>query len=165
MCRCYSVASTHQRGGYVLAIRKRYRLLKTISAGSLAFAVGLTGAAAYVGSTVAHQNLTFSKEQTTASDSSKTADSNAGSVTVDDAAATGSGLYAPQNSFAESPMSSTPASSQVTVAPSAAGQVVDTATQTTESPSQSTGPNDNTLILCADLPLFTVPLPNVNCRY
>lgn len=146
----------------MLAIKKRHRIITVVSAGSFAFAIGLSGAAAYVGSNIAHQNLTFSKEQTSASRPTGASSTDNGTVTVDGKEKSGSGLYAPQNSFAESPMINTTSGSQISVSPTTTTeQVTDTTVQTQPTTTDTSG---ELLPLCTDLPLLTAPVPGSNCR-
>lgn len=123
----------------MLAIKKRHKAVKVITAGSITFAVGLTGAAAYIDRSLQHENFAFNKEQTTPETTPQSTPT-ASPATAENvqAASTGNGTAMPQTagstralapaptpvaSAAPSPTaaSATPSTSTVTPTPGRGG--------------------------------------------
>lgn len=80
----------------MLAIKKRHKAVKAITAGSIAFAVGLTGASAYIDRSQQHENLTFSKEQNTQSTPQPTPAAAQATASDVQGASSGNGTAMPQ---------------------------------------------------------------------
>lgn len=150
----------------MLAIKKRYQSLRALSAGSIAFALGIAGAAAYVGSNLAHQNLTFNKAQTATSQTNTApAADNTGAVMIDGADHQGAVLYEQPQPAATEPVVTTasptpvalPLSGTANANSSTSVLTMDQSTATTE---QTTEPS-TILPLCS---VVLVPVLNQNCR-
>lgn len=157
----------------MLAIKRKSTAYKAFTAGSLAFAIGLTSVAAYVSSTLEHQNLVFSKEQTV------TKSQNEAETKVVVAAEQEGEAVVAQPEANNGQLVATPAAPQVS-APQSVG-VAATQTASTEvvgvTPTPITEPTpqpepvpttpggvDLGLELCADLIPGILPIIGVNCR-
>lgn len=109
----------------MLTIKRRHNAIKAITAGSVAFAIGLTGATAFIGDNFQAETPTFNKEQNTAnakndpipvsdgtSDTAKTGNGNTGNS---DAAASGTATQpAGSSTFAPAPTTGTTSTSSPT---------------------------------------------------
>lgn len=102
--------------------------MKALSAGSLAFGVGLISAAAYVGGTLVHENLVFSKEQSTAQTSENTtkAIDNKRNDTPSRTSASASNIEYPGQPLGSSSQSATSADSSNTALPTRTPDVPNT---------------------------------------
>lgn len=107
----------------MLTIEKHPRIFKAVAAGTIAFAVGLTGVATYFERSLQHENLAFSKEQNTtpqvlgtsanSSDPATNAGQNTSSspTTVSPQVASGSFVPAPVDTQSASSVSTAPVAS------------------------------------------------------
>ncbi|GEM_PF-1963831 len=136
----------------MLAIKKRPEIVKVLATGSLAFAVGLTGVAAYLNSTSEHQNLVFNKEQSeTKDDSGQVAGA---STTRSTASDTGTGeAMSPQ--AADTSLATAPASSSNVQGGTSATVSEPSVTSSPISPSPTPAPAGST-----EPPQITTPPPD-----
>ena len=132
----------------MLAIRKNHKAVKVITAGSIAFAVGLTGAAAYIDRSLQHENLVFSKEQNTSKTSENTPASQATNTSSPQGAATSqdttspqvaSGSFAPVPAGAQSLAPAPPSSATTTVTAPTASNTTTTIVTTSPTPGMGGG--------------------------
>lgn len=145
----------------MLTIKRRHTAIKAITAGSVAFAIGLTGATAFIGDNFQAETPTFNKEQNTseaATDPKPLKDASADKTqqgSGPDSAAASTQPASPGSTWAPAPASSmttTQSSTPQTTAPSSSTSTVTSPTQTTDTTSGSTTDtsSDCTLDLCVD---------------
>lgn len=152
----------------MLAIKKRYKSFRALSAGSIAFAIGLSGAAVYVGNNLVHQNLTFRKEQPITSPADKASANNKGSVTIDRTDHGGAVLYEQPRSTSAEPLVTTAPPVRVVMPSMDTTEGDPTSSTTTTSDTQSTSTTEPILDSSATLPpcsLIPSPVPGQNCHH
>lgn len=150
----------------MLAIQKRYKSLRALSAGSLAFAIGLSGAAAYIGSNLVHQNLTFNKQQTTDPRTDTIPAAETGVVTIDSTDQQGAVLYEQPQPTSVQPVVTTAPSAPIATPPTVPTSDTSTSPTSTVSNTQPTttaqepanDPSCTTIVpIGSILPIVTCP--------
>lgn len=155
----------------MLTITKRFKRIRAISAGSLAFAIGLTTSAAYVGSELVHDNFSYNKEGSANVSGASTERETPATVAAE--AGQESGVPVTNSSLpAATLMTPAPTATAptVTVSPPVASEPVPTPGMGGGTPPVTTEPEPNPdplplpELLCSELPETTTPVPGVNCR-